>query len=209
LATALWGAAFLVTHIAMARVQPLPFLALRFCVAAVAIRLLTGARLGRVSRTELRGGALIGLAMLAGYALQAVALGRLGSGRVAFICALYVPMVPLLQAALTGRLPGGRTWLSIGLACGGMMLLAGGTGAGLGRGEAFALASAWALPAKSCSWPILRRALIHGGWPSWNVPWCPRWRCFCRLGWDSACRRSSRFGLRARCSWAARARCCR
>ncbi len=142
MATALWGAAFLVTHIAMARVQPLPFLALRFCVAAVAIRLLTGARLGRVSRTELRGGALIGLAMLAGYALQAVALGRLGSGRVAFICALYVPMVPLLQAALTGRLPGGRTWLSIGLACGGMMLLAGGTGAGLGRGEAFALASA-------------------------------------------------------------------
>jgi drug/metabolite transporter (DMT)-like permease len=145
LATALWGAAFLVTHIAMARVPPLPFLALRFFVAAVAVRLLTGARLARVTRTEFRGGAAISVAMLAGYALQAVALGRLGSGRVAFICALYVPIVPLLQTALTRRLPPARTWLGVALACAGMMIMAGAGDGGFGRGEAFALAAAFGI----------------------------------------------------------------
>ncbi len=148
LATALWGAAFLVTHIAMARVQPLPFLALRFCVAAVAVRVLTGARLARVTRAELTGGAAISVAMLAGYALQAVALGALGSGRVAFICALYVPIVPLLQTALTGQMPRGKTWLSVALASAGMMLMAGGSGGGFGHGEAFALMAAFGIAAE-------------------------------------------------------------
>jgi drug/metabolite transporter (DMT)-like permease len=148
LATALWGLAFLVTHIAMARVQPLPFLALRFAVAAVAVRALTNARLARVTRAELRGGAFIGLAMLAGYALQAGALARLGSGRVAFICALYVPIVPLLQTAITRRPPRPATWLSVGLAVAGMMLMAGGGGGGLGSGEALALAAAFGVAAE-------------------------------------------------------------
>ena len=144
-ATALWGAAFLVTHIAMQRVPPLPFLALRFCVAAVAVRLLTGARLDRVTRTEMTGGGAIAVAMLAGYALQAVALASLGSGRVAFICALYVPIVPLLQTALTRRLPRAKTWLGVALACAGMMVMAGGGGGGFGRGEAFALGAAFGI----------------------------------------------------------------
>lgn len=148
LATALWGAAFLVTHIAMARVQPLPFLALRFCVAAVAVRLLTGARLARATRTEFSGGAAISVAMLAGYTLQAAALATLGSGRVAFICALYVPIVPLLQTALTGQVPRAKTWISVGLACAGMMFMAGGSGGGFGPGEACALAAAFGIAAE-------------------------------------------------------------
>jgi drug/metabolite transporter (DMT)-like permease len=147
-ATALWGAAFLVTHVAMARVPPLPFLALRFTVAAVAVRLLTGARVARITRAELLGGAAISVAMLAGYALQATALASLGSGRVAFICALYVPIVPLVQTALTRRLPRATTWLSVALAAAGMMLMAGGSGGGFGRGEAFALGAAFGVAAE-------------------------------------------------------------
>ena len=147
-ATAVWGGAFLVTHVAMERVPALPFLALRFTVAAVAVRLLTGARLNRITPAELGGGAAISVAMLAGYALQAVALGSLGSGRVAFICALYVPIVPLLQTALTRRLPRPMTWLSVGLAAAGMMLMAGGGDGGFGRGEAFALGAAFGVAAE-------------------------------------------------------------
>lgn len=148
LATALWGLAFLVTHVAMARVQPLPFLALQFCVAAVAVRLLTHARLGRISPMELGGGAAISVAMLAGYALQAGALAYLGSGRVAFVCALYVPIVPLLLIVRTRRLPPPLTWLSIGLACAGMMLMAGGGQGGFGRGDALALGAALGIAAE-------------------------------------------------------------
>jgi drug/metabolite transporter (DMT)-like permease len=148
LCTAVWGLAFLVAHEAVARVPPFPFVALRFAMAALAVQALTGARLRRVTRAERRGGVLIALAMLAGYGLQAAALTRLGSGRVAFICATYVPLVPLVQAVLWRRLPPPAVWLSVGLATAGMMLLAGGAGGTFGPSEALALASACGIAAE-------------------------------------------------------------
>ena len=143
-----WGAAFLVAHVAVAHIQPLPFVALRFGIAALAVRTLTGARVARVTRAELGGGILIALAMLAGYSLQAASLSRIGSGRVAFICALYVPLVPLVQAALRRRLPQPAVWFSVALACAGMMLLAGGAGGVFGSGESLALAAAGGIAAE-------------------------------------------------------------
>jgi drug/metabolite transporter (DMT)-like permease len=148
LCTSLWGFAFLVAHTAVAHIPPLPFVAIRFATAAVAISAVSGARLRRVTRREFRGGILIALAMLAGYALQAAALSRIGSGRVAFICALYVPLVPLLQAAIRRRLPPPAIWLSVALACAGMMLLAGGAGGVFGPGEALSLAAAAGIAAE-------------------------------------------------------------
>jgi drug/metabolite transporter (DMT)-like permease len=144
-ATALWGLAFLIVHLGVATVPPLPFVALRFATAAIMVRLLTGARLSRVTATELRAGPLIGLAMLGGYGMQAIGLQTLGAGRAAFIGALYVPMVPVLQWIVLRRRPETHIWISVALATAGMVILADPTGpgrsGGFGRGEAFALAA--------------------------------------------------------------------
>jgi drug/metabolite transporter (DMT)-like permease len=150
-ATALWGAAFLVTRTAMRDVSPLPFTALRFFTASATVALLTRPALVRTSAAELRGAGAIGLAMLAGYALQAAGLQTLTSGRAAFISALYVPMVPMLQILVLRRMPGGLVWISAALASAGMMLMAqhaGGAGVTIGRGEAFALGGACAIAAE-------------------------------------------------------------
>jgi drug/metabolite transporter (DMT)-like permease len=149
-ATALWGAAFLITRTAMQAVSPLPLTALRFLTASVAVAVLTRPALSRSSMAEFRGAAAIGLAMLAGYALQAAGLETLTSGRAAFISALYVPMVPMMQILVLRRLPGPAVWIGAALACGGMMLMAGGSAAHqvLGRGEAYALGGACAIAAE-------------------------------------------------------------
>jgi drug/metabolite transporter (DMT)-like permease len=148
-ATALWGLAFLIVHLAVATVAPPPFTALRFATAAIMVRLLTGVKISRVTATELRAGPLIGLAMLGGYGLQATGLQTLGAGRAAFIGALYVPMVPILQWLVLRRRPEAHVWLSVALATAGMVTLANPTGpsagGGFGRGEAFALAATLAV----------------------------------------------------------------
>jgi drug/metabolite transporter (DMT)-like permease len=150
-ATALWGAAFLITRTEMRDVAPLPFTSVRFFTAAAAIAVLTRPAIARCSPTEIKGAGAIGLAMLAGYALQAAGLQTLTSGRAAFISALYVPLVPMLQIILLRRLPGPLVWVSAALACAGMMLLAQRSGApamALGRGETFALGGACAIAAE-------------------------------------------------------------
>jgi len=152
LATALWGMAFLVTRHAIADVPVLPFVALRFATACIAVSLASGAAARAVTRVEWRAGKLLGLAMFGGYALQAEGLHSLAAGKTAFISALYVPLVPVIQIFLTRQWPSLRQWGGIALACAGLMVMTGaslaGLGAGLGRGESFALAGAFAIAAE-------------------------------------------------------------
>jgi drug/metabolite transporter (DMT)-like permease len=151
LATAIWGGSFVVTHTAMRVVSPLPFITLRFLTAALTIAILTRPAMARISATEVRGAGAIGLAMLAGYALQAAGLQTLSSGQTAFISALYVPIVPMLQILVLRRLPGALVWVSAALATVGMMLMAGqagGGGAAYNRGDAFALGGAFSIAAE-------------------------------------------------------------
>ena len=53
----------------------------------------------RLTRTELLAGAAVGVTIFLGYALQTIGLQTIPASQSAFITALYVPMVPLLQLA--------------------------------------------------------------------------------------------------------------
>ncbi|HET9069997.1 MAG TPA: DMT family transporter, partial [Amaricoccus sp.] len=73
-------------------------------------------------------------------------LATITASQSAFISALYVPIVPLLQWAALGRRPRLASWIGIALAFTGLLLLAGptadGFGVGLGRGELLTIAGA-------------------------------------------------------------------
>ena len=73
---------------------------------------------------ELKAGVLIGLAIMFGYSMQTVGLQTITSSQSAFITAMYVPIVPLLQWLVLGRFPGIMSWIGILLAFTGLMLLA-------------------------------------------------------------------------------------
>lgn len=145
--TMIWGGTFLAIHHALAYTGPLFFVGARFLIAALLLALLTFRALGRPTRTELVAGGLIGASIGAGYIMQTVGLQTIPSSTSAFITALYVPLVPVLQWLVLRRPPSLMAWIGITLAFVGLILVANPDGARLsfGGGEYWTLASAVAI----------------------------------------------------------------
>lgn len=143
----IWGGTFLAVHHALAYTGPLFFVGARFLVAALLLALLTFRTLGRPTRTELVAGACIGVAIGASNAMQTVGLQTIPSSTSAFITALYVPLVPLLQWAFLRRPPTLMACLGIILAFVGLILVANpeGTSLNFGAGEYWTLVGALAI----------------------------------------------------------------
>ena len=149
LATLVWGASFVITRAAVQGVSPLIFVACRFMTASAAVTLLTRPALHRLSAIEMRAGLALGVAMLGGYTLQAIAMHRgIDSGRAAFISALYVPVVPVLQLLVLRRMPGRHVWIGLGLACAGLVLMAGRQSGSAAGPQLLVLAGAFAIAAE-------------------------------------------------------------
>ncbi|MGY2082657.1 DMT family transporter [Blastococcus sp. SYSU DS0539] len=148
--TAVWGATFLIVHLAMQHGGPLLFVGLRF-LAAGAISLVVFRRtLTGLTRRELGAGAAIGVTIFGGYALQTIGLQTIPSSTSAFLTALYVPLVPLLQWAVFRRAPKPAAWAGVALAFTGLVLLAapGSAGLTLSAGEILTLVSTVAIAAE-------------------------------------------------------------
>ncbi len=145
--TVVWGATFLAVQNALAVSGPLFFVGLRFGSAALVMGLVAAPVLRGLTWAEIRAGMMIGVAIFLGYTLQTYGLQTIPSSQSAFITALYVPIVPLLQWLVLRRPPGIMAWIGIGFAFAGLVLLAGpdGTSIGLGLGEMLTLLSAVAI----------------------------------------------------------------
>lgn len=132
--TLVWGLTFPLVKDALAQADPFPFLALRFSTGALALTVLVRRQL----LPHLRTGAVLGVVLFLGFALQTAGLTATTPSRSAFLTGLYVVLVPLLGWVLfRQRL---RAWLAVGvvLSAAGLWLLTGrdmGTGPGFGLGE--------------------------------------------------------------------------
>ncbi|RCL21927.1 EamA family transporter [Pseudomonas sp. AFG_SD02_1510_Pfu_092] len=148
--TMLWGGTFLLVHNVMTVSGPMFFVGLRFAAAALFVGVVSARALPGLTFTELKAGMLIGVSIMLGYGLQTMGLQTISSSQSAFITALYVPFVPLLQWLVLGRRPGLMPSLGIGLAFIGLMLLAGPEGGSLhfSEGELVTLVSAVAIAAE-------------------------------------------------------------
>lgn len=104
---------------------PFFFVGLRFGTAALALTLFSLNSLRGLTWYECKAGILIGVTIAVGYSLQSIGLQTISSSQSAFITAMYVPMVPLLQWLVLKRFPGLMAWVGILLAFSGLMLLAG------------------------------------------------------------------------------------
>ena len=144
-----FGSTFLVVQHAVSRVEPVPFLAVRFLLGALVLWPL--ARRRPATAGELRHGILAGIALLAGYLLQTIGLQYTGSATSAFITYLLVVLVPVLGLVLLRRRPHPVTLVGIVIAVAGLVLLTdpggGGDATGFGRGELLTLGCAVAFAA--------------------------------------------------------------
>lgn len=148
--TVLWGGTFLLVHKVMTVSGPMFFVGLRFAAAALFVAMVSARSLSGLTTTELKAGFLIGVSIMLGYGLQTVGLQTISSSQSAFITALYVPFVPLLQWVILGRRPGLMPSIGISLAFIGLMLLAGPNGRSLqfSPGEIATVVSAVAIAAE-------------------------------------------------------------
>ena len=148
--TMLWGGTFLIVHKVMTVSGPMFFVGLRFAAAALFVGLTCWRTLSGLTPRELKAGVLIGLSIMLGYGLQTVGLQTISSSQSAFITALYVPFVPILQWLVLGRRPGLMPAIGIALAFTGLMLLAGPSGGAVhfSPGEIATLVSAVAIAAE-------------------------------------------------------------
>lgn len=144
-----FGTTFVVVQDAVADVEPIPFLAVRFLVAALVLWPM--ARRRDASPHEVWHGALAGAALLAGYVLQTVGLQYTGSATSAFITYLLVVFVPLLGFVLLRRRPHPAALAGVAVAVVGLGLLTdpgrADAAGGLGRGEVLTLGCAVAFAA--------------------------------------------------------------
>lgn len=150
LITMFWGGTFLAVQYAVTMSGPFFFVGVRFAMAALAVGVLSLRVLRDITWLEVKAGVAIGVAIALGYGLQTWGLQSIPSSKSAFITAMYVPLVPLLQWLCLGRVPGLMSCVGIALAFTGLILLAGPEGNLLapGKGELITLASALAIAAE-------------------------------------------------------------
>lgn len=150
LITMFWGGTFLAVQYAVTLSGPFFFVGLRFATAAIAVGLLSLKTLRGLTLKELKAGVAIGVAIAMGYSLQTWGLQTITSSKSAFITAMYVPLVPLLQWLCLGRIPGLMSCTGIVLAFVGLIFLAGPENnlLALGPGEIITLVGAIAIAAE-------------------------------------------------------------
>jgi drug/metabolite transporter (DMT)-like permease len=131
--TAVWGLTFVQVKDAVALYPLFAFLAVRFAIAAVTLAPVALAPARRLPRRGWEAGALLGLLLAAGYALQTAGLERTTVSNAGFITGLYVVFTPLAAVALFRIRLARSVWAGVALATAGLALLSGVGGAdGLG-----------------------------------------------------------------------------
>ena len=123
--TMIWGGTFPVIHFALTICGPSVFVGCRFLAAALALGLLFHSALREATAHDIFAGVVIGCVAFMGYFLQTYGLQSISSSRSAFLTALYVPLVPLMQWLFMRLAPTFRHWIGVLFAFAGLVFMAG------------------------------------------------------------------------------------
>lgn len=126
--TAIWGYTFVVVRDAVNIYPVVPFLSLRFCLAALLLSplLLRG-------RADLRAGVLPGAALGAGYLSQTLGLQYTTASQAGLLTGLFVVITPVLETAVNRAMPRRVTVAAVVVAFAGTILLAVPSAVSVGR----------------------------------------------------------------------------
>ena len=172
--TAIWGSTFVVVKDAIELMPVMDFLAWRFSLATVLMVLVRPRAVARLGGRSRRYGAVLGVALGAGYVFQTLGLQTAGAAVSGFITGMFVVLTPVTSAVLLRRRVGAVAWLAVALATAGLALLAL-RGLSVGRGEALTLACAvffalhivglgeWSAGGDAYGLAVVQLAVVGGG----------------------------------------------
>jgi len=123
-----WGVTFVLIKDALRDISPLLFVLLRMSIAAMALGVVYRRAMRRIERSALAAGAVVGVFLGAGYALQTSGLRLTTPSKSGFLTGLVVVIVPVLSLIPALRAPGAHRprWtagLGAALAFAGLLLL--------------------------------------------------------------------------------------
>jgi drug/metabolite transporter (DMT)-like permease len=139
--TAVWGITFVQVKDAVALYPLFAFLAVRFAIATLTLAVAGTGRVRTLGRVGVAGGALLGLLLAAGYALQTAGLERTTVSGTGFITGMYVVLTPLIALALFRSRITSAAWAGVAVSSVGLALLSG-VHAGSAAGDLLVLAAA-------------------------------------------------------------------
>jgi len=105
LAAFLWGISFVLMKNVLSSISPLYIIAFRFCGAAIILTPACARKFKKLDSAYLRGGALMGAALLLGYVFQTYGLRLTTPGKNAFLTSTYCIIVPFLYWAYIKKKP--------------------------------------------------------------------------------------------------------
>jgi drug/metabolite transporter (DMT)-like permease len=123
--TAVWGVTFVQVKDAVALYPLFAFLAVRFAIATLTLAVPGTRRVRSLGRSGTGAGALLGLLLAGGYALQTAGLERTTVSGTGFITGMYVVLTPLIALAFFGSRIAAVTWVGVGVSTAGLALLSG------------------------------------------------------------------------------------
>jgi len=139
--TAVWGVTFVQVKDAVEIYPLFAFLAVRFAIATATLAVPAATRIRSLGRSGLGAGALLGLLLAAGYALQTAGLERTTVSSTGFITGMYVVLTPVIALMLLRSRIGAAAWVGVALSTAGLAMLAG-IHAGSAAGDLLVLAGA-------------------------------------------------------------------
>ena len=104
-ASLLWGVSFVLMKNVLTNIAPLYILTIRFCGAALLLLPFCAGKLKAMDKDYLRGGVIMGAALLLGYAFQTFGLRLTTPGKNAFLTSAYCIITPFLYWAFMKRKP--------------------------------------------------------------------------------------------------------
>lgn len=135
LTTVFWGGSFLFTKIGARDLPPAIFVLLRFSLASLLMLALCLPRLGRLDRTTILRGAIVGTALGVTNLTFVVGIKGTSISRAGVLNNLFVLFIPLIARILWKERIGPSHLAGILMASGGIALLAAGGGQGFNRGD--------------------------------------------------------------------------
>ncbi|CAM2758662.1 DMT family transporter [Hathewaya histolytica] len=136
----IWGVGFVATDTALKEgIKPFYTMAIRFSIAFVFLCILFFKKLKKVSKKDLKAGAVVGSILFLAFSLQTIGLQFTTPGKQSFLTGIYVVIVPFLYWIVTKKAPDKYTFLSTVLCLLGTSLLTLDGGFSIAKGDTLTL----------------------------------------------------------------------
>lgn len=106
-----WGGGFVAVKDALNTMTPLLLMAYRFILASVVMYIFLHKKIGKLSKSDLRKGSVVGTILFLAFAAQTFGLQYTTASKQGFLTATYVVMVPFLYWILYRKRPSTKAFL--------------------------------------------------------------------------------------------------